>query len=1092
MVIRFAKKIAFISVILLFFSSNFVYAEQQNEKNKEGVVLQDSTEFINLDHQIEILVDKDYEYRIEDITSPHLEEQFSSYTAKGRPNFGYTDSAYWIRFQVENESSLENWLLEIDTPKINQISLYYPTLSGDFKEKVIGNFYPFFEREIHHRNLIYNLELGEGETQTIYLRFETRGSMQIPLTIWEPSAYNEHSQVGYILFGILVGISAVMAIYNFFLYLSIGDRSYLYYVLFVVSNALLFLSDTGLAFQFLWPESVGWNLSAVVTFMSICNAFGLLFARSFLQIDYFNSKLDNIFKLFIILSILTSVWSIFSLTLAMYVAILCVIVTVVLVIPAAIISSMKGYRPSLIFAVAWTVFLFGVMISIMVDIGAISLTTFTKYAWLVTTALEVVLLSFALGDRYKAIREEKDKAEQEAKENQALAIENLRKADKLKDEFLAITSHELRTPLNGIIGIAETLRDGVAGKVTEEMSAHLKMIVISGKRLSNLINDILDFSKLKNDDLDIKLEPVNLSEVTEVVLTICQPLVRDKPIKIINQIKPSTPIVFADENRLQQILYNLIGNAIKYTDSGEVVISAQQQANNLEIKVSDTGKGIAKHQLEMIFDPFQQGDLGLFREAGGSGIGLSITKKLVELHQGKISVDSKVGRGSIFSFTLPISQNQSRFMEEVASSAVSLTVPNEDTVMVSTTSTPKQYKGAKVLIADDEQVNLQVLRNQLVLEGYEVIAVSNGEDVIEAVQEHAIDILILDIMMPKLSGYEVCQRLRKQYSLTELPILMLTAKNQVRDKITSFEVGANDYLAKPCDKQELLSRVKTLIQLTRLNQELIQMNRFLEVRVEERTMALQKVNQHLSKANENLRKMAQSRRELLANIAHELGTPVTLIQSYVQAVQEGLITIDQSRYLEMVYHKVKLLTRLINDLSDLSKLEAGRISLSQENIHLDKWIEQICNKIELDIIQGGRKFSHSITEHSIFFAEFICYIDIERMDQVFSNLVWNAIKHTHPTEGEIEMVISVEESTSEIILKILDNGEGIDEKVLPYIFDRFYKATTSFTQDDIEGTGLGLTIAKEIILAHKGRIWAESRKNEGSSFNIALPIQRQG
>src|SRR5690625_115631 len=655
MVIRFATKIDYISLILLFFSSNFVYAEQQNEKNKEGVVLQDSTEFINLDHQIEILVDKDYEYRIEDITSPHLEEQFSSYTAKGRPNFGYTDSAYWIRFQVENESSLENWLLEIDTPKINQISLYYPTLSGDFKEKVIGNFYPFFEREIHHRNLIYNLELGEGETQTIYLRFETRGSMQIPLTIWEPSAYNEHSQVGYILFGILVGISAVMAIYNFFLYLSIGDRSYLYYVLFVVSNALLFLSDTGLAFQFLWPESVGWNLSAVVTFMSICNAYGLLFARSFLQIDYFNSKLDNIFKLFIILSILTSVWSIFSLTLAMYVAILCVIVTVVLVIPAAIISSMNGYRPSLIFAVACTVFLFGVMISIMVDIGAISFTIFTKYAWLVTTALEVVLLSFALGDRYKAIREEKDKAEQEAKENQALAMENLRKADKLKDEFLTITSHELRTPLNGIIGIAETMKEGATGELNESMKAHLSMIISSGKRLSHLINDITDYSSLKHEQLTIRQSPVRIYELTNIVLAICQSLVRNKRIQLINNInKDSDLIAFADENRVQQILYNFIGNDIKYTEKGSVTVSAFEENGFITINITDTGRGISFEQQGKIFDEFYQVDDGETREFGGSGIGLNITKRLVENHGGKVSVQSVVGQGSTFTFTLPL------------------------------------------------------------------------------------------------------------------------------------------------------------------------------------------------------------------------------------------------------------------------------------------------------------------------------------------------------------------------------------------------------------------------------------------------------
>src|SRR5690625_163883 len=231
-------------------------------------------------------------------------------------------------------------------------------------------------------------------------------------------------------------------------------------------------------------------------------------------------------------------------------------------------------------------------------------------------------------------------------------------------------------------------------------------------------------------------------------------------------------------------------------------------------------------------------------------------------------------------------------------------------------------------------------------------------------------------MMPKLSGYEVCQRLRKQYSLTELPILMLTAKNQVRDKITSFEVGANDYLAKPCDKQELIARVKTLIQLCGLNQELIHMNHLLEAKVEERTKALQNANQDLSKANEDLRNMAQSRRELLANIAHELGTPVTLIQNYVQAVQEGLIAVDHSRYLEMVYHKVKVLNRLIHDLSDLSKLEAGRISLNLEQVRLDDWVEQIYRKFELDITQGERIFSFKKTGNSTLFVNYFCYIDI--------------------------------------------------------------------------------------------------------------------
>ena len=177
---------------------------------------------------------------------------------------------------------------------------------------------------------------------------------------------------------------------------------------------------------------------------------------------------------------------------------------------------------------------------------------------------------------------------------------------------------------------------------------------------------------------------------------------------------------------------------------------------------------------------------------------------------------------------------------------------------MSTPSVQFTEKRAKILVADDEPVNLQVLMNQLTLEGYEVITASNGEEVLRIIDEQSIELLILDIMMPKMSGYEVCQRLRKKYSLMELPILMLTAKSQVRDKITSFEVGANDYLAKPCDKQELLSRVKTLIRLRSLNQKLITMNLQLEEKVKERTQALEVANDDLTKMNDDLITMAKS------------------------------------------------------------------------------------------------------------------------------------------------------------------------------------------------------------------------------------------
>ncbi|MUV38179.1 Histidine protein kinase DivJ [Lentibacillus sp. JNUCC-1] len=636
--------------------------------------------------------------------------------------------------------------------------------------------------------------------------------------------------------------------------------------------------------------------------------------------------------------------------------------------------------------------------------------------------------------------------------------------------------------MNGIIGIADTLRSGAAGKISPELDRHLWMIVVSGRRLANLVDDIMDFSKLKHNDLDIRPVPVDLFTLTEVVLTICEPLTNNKSVQLQNEIDPSTPIVMADENRLQQILYNLVGNAIKHTDKGHVTVTAKKNNNLIEIAVIDTGKGISSHELENIFEPFYQADSSLSREADGSGIGLSLTKRLVELHQGQLTVSSTLGHGSTFTFTLPISEEQTSNAELDTDSSLITRLSIEDNVDVAPVAATSTHQGAAtILIADDEAVNLQVLKNQLLLNGYNVIAVSNGEAVLEVVQEQTVDLLILDIMMPKLSGYDVCQHLRKHYSLVELPILMLTAKNMMNDQLTAFEVGANDYLAKPCDRQELLSRVETLLKLSHLNQDLKTLNSQLEAKVDART-------QELRNANQGLLDMAKTRRMLLANIAHELGTPVTVIKGYMQAVQEGLMEEGDPRYLNMVDHKLKMLSRLIGDLSELSELEAGTLPLHREAINLNDWLEDIHIKHESYVTQENRIFSFKKVGNTALYKTYTCHIDIGRMDQMTSNLVWNAVKHTEPTEGTITMTVSLKEKTSEVILQLEDNGHGIHEEELPFIFERFYKAAHKSEEDIPDGSGLGLAIAKEIVQAHDGTIWAESQLGRGTTFFIALPI----
>lgn len=403
----------------------------------------------------------------------------------------------------------------------------------------------------------------------------------------------------------------------------------------------------------------------------------------------------------------------------------------------------------------------------------------------------------------------------------------LKRLDKLKDEFLSNTSHELRTPLNGIIGIAESLLDGVTGELNAETKRNLLMIVSSGRRLGSLVDDLLDFFKLKHTELELQRKPIALRELVEVVLTLSKPLVKHSPIELQNHVPSDLPLVDADENRLQQIFHNLIGNGIKFTDQGTIRVEAKQQDGEILIEVIDTGIGIAVDQQQRIFESFEQADGSSARHYGGTGLGLAITKKLVELHGGTIVVESQPEQGSTFRFTLPISQQplpvtptpetaqtweqlEQSFM--MRRSAGDWDEKSFFEPQVLRADYPETYS---ILIVDDEPVNLQVLVNHLSLQNYAIAQARSGMEALELIGSGLKpDIVLLDIMMPRMTGYEVCEKLRETYSLDELPIVMLTAKNQVQDLVAGFNCGANDYLTKPISKTELLARLKTHLQLS--------------------------------------------------------------------------------------------------------------------------------------------------------------------------------------------------------------------------------------------------------------------------------------
>jgi two-component system, sensor histidine kinase ChiS len=393
---------------------------------------------------------------------------------------------------------------------------------------------------------------------------------------------------------------------------------------------------------------------------------------------------------------------------------------------------------------------------------------------------------------------------------QQLQQENQRllQIDSLKDELLTNTSPHI----DGIIGIVESLNEGVAGQPTEAMKSNLHMLLSSSKRLSSLINDILDFSTLKSNHLSIKQQPIDLRSLAEIVLKLSESFITGKKLVLINEIKTSLAPVWGDENRILQILHNLIDNAIKYTETGRIIISAKQLQDTIEVAVFDTGSGIAKDQFSSIFDMYGQSNTVNICKNGGAGLGLNVTKQLVELHHGKIWVESEVGKGSCFYFTLPVSkQPLETYVAEKVPPKISHPVITEVPRLSPDCQNPH------ILIVDDDAVNLMVLVNYLKPNDYTITQASSGLQALEIVKKQTPNLILLDVMMPNMSGYEVCEIIRKTNLANELPIIFLTAKNQVSDLVEGFRLGANDYLTKPVSKQELLARIHTQLELASMN-----------------------------------------------------------------------------------------------------------------------------------------------------------------------------------------------------------------------------------------------------------------------------------
>jgi signal transduction histidine kinase/DNA-binding NarL/FixJ family response regulator len=411
-------------------------------------------------------------------------------------------------------------------------------------------------------------------------------------------------------------------------------------------------------------------------------------------------------------------------------------------------------------------------------------------------------------------------------EQKRRTIEALQSADRQKDEFLARTAHDLRTPLNGITGLVESAGRQVRTARPDRAVRSLELALTSARGLSHLVTDIIDYTRLQDESLTLQHADVDLRSILVTTMETVAPLLNGKDVDLKLECPGDGALrIRADENRLFQVFFNLLGNAVKFTERGAITVGAHRDGDHAVVQVSDTGIGIPSEHHASIFETYEQVSPERGQTYGGAGIGLSVVRRLVELHGGSVAVESAENEGSTFTVRLPAGCPPKGSLPAGVPDAAHppRDTPPRDAPPTAPRSVSYRHDRqpdsmTTVWVCDDDAINLEVLRSMLDDEGYAVRTFRRGEELITALGADSIRIpavILLDVMMPGVGGLETCRLIRRQYAPSMLPVIMVTARSFPEDLQAGFDAGASDYVCKPIVREELLARTALHLSLSR-------------------------------------------------------------------------------------------------------------------------------------------------------------------------------------------------------------------------------------------------------------------------------------
>jgi signal transduction histidine kinase/DNA-binding response OmpR family regulator len=727
--------------------------------------------------------------------------------------FSFSQKVFWFRFQVDNQSKLNrnNWYFLWGDGLSDNIDIYIPQENGQYqclkggllassKEKAYSGLFPIYKAGF----------LPQNKVQTYYIRLKASGSVNAQLTLMTHQTYIDQIPGTLAMVWLVIGIQLLRVLYNIILARYIRNTSFRWYAFHTVIVTISVLGSFGVVgsiFSSNPPLASFLNDS----FYQLMPATYTLFIFSLLNIRKNFPKVRWIFFFIIACSVLEVIAHVF--VPKMY---LLIFNNYLFLFTEAFLSIMCIY--ALYKRISMNTYLLIPCFITLVPFVFLNLSAlgFINYGWIypmiyITNFLEILALALVLGKIIQTTENERISSEKALYEEK-IEAEKLQELDAAKTQFFTNISHEFRTPLTLILSPIDDLSKKYP---TETLFDSMKR---NAQRLLMLINQLLDLSKLDSGQMTMTIQRSNLAKFVQVLASSFSSVAESRSIdfKIIQNRKEA--IAYFDADKVEKILVNLISNAFKFTkDNGEinVLVNYSEDFSSAEIIVKDSGIGISAQKANQIFDRFYQIDGSHQRNYEGSGIGLALVKEMVSLHKGTIRVESTEGVGTSFYVNLPI--NKTTWQQEVLHEALEenknldFSKPIFERTKETFSDKTKINDEENILLIIEDNTDLRQYICSVFEQDYQILEAIDGQDGIEKALKFIPDIVVCDLMMPHLDGFGFCKLLKSDETTSHIPVVMLTAKANIESKIEGFELGADDYLTKPFNKEELLVRVNNLV-----------------------------------------------------------------------------------------------------------------------------------------------------------------------------------------------------------------------------------------------------------------------------------------